>query len=119
MSNEQHFTEDGTWRKPPGAVRLEVTLKGGDGEPAVQLSEGVGMGGRGGDPTFAEGFRAAAGGGGGGGASSHPVPGQLSKGGPGGVAVRTLDAGDVPDEVPVFVGRGGYAEIVTYLEGEA
>ena len=28
----QCFSESGTWHKPPGAVSVEVVIKGGDGE---------------------------------------------------------------------------------------
>lgn len=68
----QRFDSDGIWRKPPGAVRIEVSVKGGTGSPAESYVGG-GHGGAGGG-NFA--------GGGGGGGGAGPVGG--GRGGDGG-----------------------------------
>lgn len=121
----QLFEKNGTWRKPPGAVRVEVTLKGGTGRPGYPF----GAGGRGGNPTITWGGGAEGGGGG------HPV---MARGGDGGSGVisaergvpipgeegetvtQSLAAADFPDEVEVTVGQvGGYAQIITYFADDA
>ena len=109
----QHFTEDGTWVKPPGAVRVEVTLKGGDGESG---SPGL-RGGAGGTVSTAGILGAAGGGGGAGGASFGTLTVRPGPGGKGETVSKSFAAGDLPDSVPVEVGRaGGFAHFITHLE---
>ena len=69
----QYFGSDGTWTKPPGAVRADVVIQGA--------------------------------------------------GGGGAITVRSIPAGNLPDEITVTIGKGGrpggrdgYALIVTHLE---
>ena len=110
----QHFTEDGTWVKPPGAVRVDVTIKGGDGE-----SGGPGLrGGAGGTVTLAGSLGAAGGGGGAGGCSFGTLTVRPGPGGTGETVTKSFAADDLPDRMPVTVGQpGGFASVVTHLNG--
>jgi hypothetical protein len=104
----QRFDRSGTWVKPPGAVRVEITLKGGDGE-----SGGPGLrGGDGGGVSIAGAVGAA---GGGGGAGTLTPAGAGTPGGKGETVTKSFAADELPDEVQVAIGqRGGYAVILSY-----
>jgi hypothetical protein len=106
----QRFDRDGTWVKPPGAVRVEVTLKGGDGGTG-----GPGLrGGAGGGVTIAGSLGAA---GGGGGAGTLTPAGAGTPGGKGETVTRSFAADDLPGLLEITVGRrGGFASVITHLE---
>lgn len=106
----QRFDSDGTWIKPPGAVRVDVELKGGNGGTScAYLDVGHGHGGGAGEDA--------------------PVPGHtrapwLDKPGAEGETVRrSFAAADLPDRVDIEVGKGGrpggrdgYVLVITDLE---
>lgn len=84
----QRFEQDGTWRKPPGAVRVDITVKAADGEPGGPATATIAM-------------------------TVKDCVGTIGAG----IVTRSFAAGELPDEVAVGVGQpGGYAEITTYLE---
>lgn len=153
----QRFDSDGTWRKPEGAVRVELALKGGDaGHPTPAevvassghtVSAGAGGGGSvfagcgGGGavgPVIAQGGAGVYSGRGGEGAGSTAPGGNSSAAGGGGGQIGVVAGGqsrwqymppaegelvravwtgaDIPGEMRVQVGRGGYAVITTYRE---
>ena len=94
----QYFAEDGTWVKPPGAVRADIVLQAGGGGGATGISYATDAG-----------------------TAGLTYPG----GEDGGIRVQSISAGELPDEVAVVVGYGGrpggqpgYALIVTHLDGE-
>jgi hypothetical protein len=120
----QRFDRDGIWRKPAGAVRVDVTLKGGDsgGEATAHAYVGHRGGGRGG--SSGGGYLAAS--------SSVSVSGYTDVRGLGKTVPATeaetvtesFAADDLPDEVHIEVGKGGrpggrdgYALIITHLTG--
>ena len=109
----QNFTEDGTWVKPPGAVRVEVTIKGGDGGDG-----GPGLrGGAGGTVTLAGSLGAGGGGGGAGGGRFGRLTVKSGPGGKGETVRKSFAADDLPDLMPVTVGQlGGFAHFITYVE---
>ena len=115
----QHFDKDGTWVKPSGAVRVEVTLKGGDGHPG-----GPGLcGGAGGTMTSASYHHLAGAGGGGAGGASEITIGDITyiaepgPGAPGETVKRSFDAADLPDQLSIEIGQlAGYAHVITYFE---
>lgn len=125
-SDIQRFDRDGVWRKPPGAVRVDVTLKGGDagGEATLHTYIGHIGGGRGG--SSGGGYLAAS--------SYVAASGSTAVGGLGKsvpateaeIVTQSFAADDLPDEVAVEIGRGGspggrdgYALIMTHLaDGE-
>lgn len=137
----QYFDSDGTWVKPDRAVRVDIILKGGDsgyatgGNGAISPDANIGGGGgsSSGMVTVTPGgavMTGAGGGGGRGGATVADVGPNLSAYG----WIGTSDSGgelkavfyparDLPDVMPVEVGRGGrpggrdgYALIVAHLE---
>lgn len=99
----QHFTEDGTWVKPPGAVRVEVTLKGGDGGASTAYVRGGRYGGATGGTDVA--------------VAGHVRAPWLDKPGTEGATVtRSFAADDLPALMPVTVGQpGGFASVITHL----
>lgn len=125
----QHFTENGTWVKPGDAVRVEITLKGGTGGGSLP----GGGGGHGGDSSLIPAVGLLAGGGGGGGgfgymlAVSPAIPASVPKperhevgaGGEGATVTDSFAAGALPDRMPVKVGEGGFARIITHLKDDA
>jgi hypothetical protein len=140
----QRFDRDGIWRKPPGAVSVDIYLKGGDGGPglrviparALTLTQpgGGGSGGRpGGTVISGSGGTCMTGAGGGGGTGGAVVAevgtqaaerGWAGSSGAEGELVTLSYAADVlPDEVPIQVGKGGrpggrdgYALIFTHVK---
>lgn len=143
MSNPdiQYFGSDGTWRKPAGAARVDIVLKGGDGHPATGgpgVSPGAHIGGGAGAPgsvTAPPGGAVMAGAGGAGGRGGATVAdvgpklsayGWIGTSGDGGeIKAVFYPASELPDEMPVEVGKGGrpggrdgYALIITHLEGD-
>ncbi len=114
----QRFDRDSIWRKPPGAVRVDVTLKGGDAGTEATLHTYIGHG-RGGSGAgyLAESSSVAA--------SGYAVVRSLGKSVPATKAeavTHSFAADDLPDEVAVEIGKGGrpggrdgYARIVTHL----
>jgi hypothetical protein len=111
----QRFEQSGTWVKPPGAVRVDITLKGGDGGASTP----GGGGGKGGDSTFILAASLVAGGGGGAGAATSGPPvsyWQASRGGEGATVTASFAASELPPEMAVTVGRGGFASIVTHVD---
>ena len=100
----QYFAEDGTWVKPPGAVRADVVLQSaGGGGSRTYIVDGP-LGG-----------------------SSFPSQTGIRRpdGDDGQLIVQSFAASDLPDTVPVYTGKGGrpggrdgYALIVTHLDGE-
>ena len=101
----QCFDRDGTWVKPPGAVCVEVTLKGGDGGRAGAAGPGSGAAATthlqfpGTVPaSFRQSVRA-----------FTPIPGEE-----GNVVRGSFTAAEMPDRVAVTVGQpGGYAHFIT------
>ena len=116
--NEQHFTKDGTWFKPEGAVTVKVQLKGGTGQPGRRN-----LGGRGGEATIFWAPNLMAGGGGGGaGVSAVSTPTEVRVAGIGGQGAEvseTYQASELPALSDVRVGEGGYATIISFMAGES
>jgi hypothetical protein len=134
----QRFDQDGTWRKPPGAVRVDVTLKGGDGGDALRAigaealtiyAAGGGAGevadssGGAGSAASGASMAGAAGGGSlaaGAGDPATMASGQGGSGGPGELITLSYAASHLPAEVDITIGRGGrdgYAIITSYFPG--
>jgi hypothetical protein len=106
----QYFEVDGTWVKPPGAVRVDIVLKGGDGGNATDAG-----GGEGGGATFIDPVRIPA---------SVATARSPQDGNHGILGVMSFDAADLPGPVSVTIGKGGrpggqdgYALIITHLDG--
>ncbi len=142
MSNPdiQFFAVSGMWVKPPGAVRVDIVLAGGDGgnltyaanttgPKAVVVHGGVG-GGVGTGPAGQSSGATVIGGSGGGASHIGDYPRHASaaasshgSGTPGTLSVVRLDADDLPDTVEVTVGKGGrpggrdgYALIIAHVD---
>lgn len=130
----QYFDSDGTWVKPPGAVRLAVSLKGGDGDNSVgAVPRALTFFGAGGGATFGgQGGSASAGppssgaGGGAGGQSAgvsmdlgtvtRAPEWNVTPGVEGQLVEFSFAADEVPDRMAVKIGQGGWARVVTDLE---
>lgn len=132
----QRFDSDGTWVKPDGALRLTVSLKGGTGDNALlglrAFPDIVTYGGGGGGGAAVAGAGGTGGGnaiapaGGGGSAAAvsmnmgtvarapewNVTPGEESQ-----LVEFSFAADEVPDRMDIKIGRGGWAEIVTDLNG--
>lgn len=113
----QRFDSDGTWVKPPGAVRLAMSLKGGtsggsaDRGPVAWRFTG---GGGGISPNIA---------GAGGvvavdmGTVARAPEWNVTPGEDGQLVECSFAADEVPDRMDIKIGRGGYAVITTHVEG--
>ena len=91
----QYFAEGGTWVKPPGAVRVDVIVQGGQAGASTRAHLGHRV---------------------------NPNGIACSNGEIGEIRVSSWDADDLDDAVAVEVGKGGrpggrdgYALIVTHL----
>jgi hypothetical protein len=86
----QRLDQSGTWVKPPGAVRVDVALKGGDGAP-VQPRDGT---------------------------VAITVENIVGANGAE-LVTRSYAADELPEEAFVTIGQpGGYAVFTTYLAGD-
>jgi hypothetical protein len=108
----QYFPVSGTWTKPPGAVRVDIVLQGGQGGKATPAA-----GGNGGGSTFIDHERIPAAW-----ATAETTAKSPQDGNPGILGVVSFDAADLPDTVEIEVGKGGrpggrdgYALVVTHL----
>jgi hypothetical protein len=107
----QYFPASGTWTKPPGAVRVDIVLRGGTAGNGVP-GGGI-IGECGGNSSAYLGRRV------------NPNGIKSSNGEPGDIRVSSWDAVQLDDTVEIEVGKGGrpggrdgYALLVTHLTEE-
>jgi len=93
----QFFSESGTWHKPPGAVSVEVLIKGGDGGWSIGEGDRI-IPGTKGEVVYKE-IPAAQ--------LPETVEVHIGEGGHGGTR----------GDLTVPGGRPGYAVVITHLEG--
>jgi hypothetical protein len=115
----EYFPVSGTWTKPPGAIRVDIVLAGGDGGNAMEF-DGESLGGECGGNSgigYVPNPNAVA--------SFTSVRSSESAGDPGTLSVMSYAAADLPEALEVEVGKGGrpggrdgYALLVTHLTEE-